>query len=117
MTLTEFRAWFEGYTESIETAPSAKQWERIQARVKEITGTPVTYPVYVDRYLPWPSASPARWYPNTYYGTTAVGLAATANGLGASAGSASLQNYTDAISFNSIAAMHALGKAEAKGSA
>lgn len=52
MTLSEFKAWFEGFTEVMDGPPSHKQWERIQARVREISGAPVTYPVFVDRYLP-----------------------------------------------------------------
>jgi hypothetical protein len=52
MTLSEFKAWFEGFTESMDGPPSLKQWERIQARVKEISGVPVTQTVFVDRYLP-----------------------------------------------------------------
>jgi len=32
--------------------PSAKQWDRIIARVAEVDGKPVTHAVYVDRYWP-----------------------------------------------------------------
>lgn len=52
MTLSEFKAWFEGFTEGMDGPPSLKQWERIQARVKEISGQPVTQTVFVDRYFP-----------------------------------------------------------------
>lgn len=51
MTLSEFKAWFEGFTEAMDGPPGLKAWERIHARVKEITGTPISYPVYVDRYV------------------------------------------------------------------
>lgn len=57
MTPQEFRAWFEGFTESLEGRPSAKQWERICDRVKEIDGRQIERIVYQDR---WP----------TYYYTT-----------------------------------------------
>lgn len=50
MTLSEFKAWFEGFTETLEGPPNAKQWKRIQARVKEISGQPITERVYIDRY-------------------------------------------------------------------
>lgn len=56
MTLSEFKAWFEGFTESMDGPPSLKQWERIQARVKEISGAPVTERHYIDRY--WPTVRP-----------------------------------------------------------
>ena len=36
MTLSEFKAWFGGFTENITKLPTQKQWARIQARVKEI---------------------------------------------------------------------------------
>lgn len=53
MTLQEFKAWFDGFTENMGEAPPTKlQWARIQARVKEIDGTAVTYPVFVERYWP-----------------------------------------------------------------
>lgn len=60
MTPNEFKAWFDGFSESIDGAPSEKQWARMKARVAEIDGVPITYPVFVDRYAPyirhhWPS--------------------------------------------------------------
>lgn len=42
MTPMEFKAWFEGFTESISFTPNAQQWTRIKERVAEIDGTPVT---------------------------------------------------------------------------
>ncbi|CDP50692.1 hypothetical protein [Devosia sp. DBB001] len=36
MSLMEFKCWFEGFTESIEGAPTEKQFERIKAKVKEL---------------------------------------------------------------------------------
>lgn len=50
MTLSEFKSWFEGFTENLVGPPDAKQWKRIQARVKEISGYPITERVFVDRY-------------------------------------------------------------------
>jgi hypothetical protein len=52
MTLSEFKAWFEGFTECMDGAPDKDQWKRIKARVKEIDGVAVTKTVFVDRYLP-----------------------------------------------------------------
>ena len=39
MTLQEFKAWFEGYTESLNGPPGEKQWKRICDRVKEINSS------------------------------------------------------------------------------
>ncbi len=63
MTLQEFKAWFDGFTENMGEAPTKLQWARIQARVKEIDGAAITYPVFVDRYWPPLPAYPA--YPWT----------------------------------------------------
>lgn len=55
MTLSEFKAWFEGFSEGIDKAPTEKQFAKIKAKVAEITGTPTTYPVFIDRYVrPYP---------------------------------------------------------------
>lgn len=55
MTLSEFKAWFEGYTEGMDGPPSAKQWDRIQERVGQISGAPsYPYPVYIDRFPQYP---------------------------------------------------------------
>lgn len=52
MNLSEFKAWFEGYTENMDGPPGEKQWKRIQARVAEITDAPsVSYPIFIERYV------------------------------------------------------------------
>lgn len=54
MTLEEFRAWFDGFTEEMSGPPTEKQWKRIKARVKEIDGNSPSYPVFIERYYrPW----------------------------------------------------------------
>ena len=71
MTLAEFKAWFEGFTEGMDAAPNADQWERIKARVKEIDGTAISYPVFIDRYWPRRYRDVEPWQP--YWScTTAV---------------------------------------------
>lgn len=58
MTLAEFKAWFEGFSETMDGPPNEKQWDRIKARVAEISNTPISYPVFIDRYVtPY-----RRWY-------------------------------------------------------
>lgn len=51
MNLSEFKAWFEGFTENMDGEPNAKQWKRIKARVAEITPDPTPWPVYIERYV------------------------------------------------------------------
>jgi hypothetical protein len=108
MTLSEFKAWFEGFTESIDDAPTVKQWARIKKRVGEIDGRAVTERVYVDRY--WP---PYRPYPYTW----TIGSPTYSNA--ASVGQISGPSYSSAgdaavsSTFDSAVAMKALGAAEA----
>ena len=51
MTLQEFKAWFEGFTENMDGTPNAKQWKRIQAKISDIDGTVTSYPIFIDRYV------------------------------------------------------------------
>lgn len=60
MTLQEFKAWFGGFTEDMDTAPNKKQWERIKARVDVIDGAAVSPPRFVERYWP-PRGYWERW--------------------------------------------------------
>ena len=55
MTLSEFKAWFSGYTEDMGGPPNAKQWKRVKKVVQDIDGTAITEYVYLDRYwtTPW----------------------------------------------------------------
>ena len=57
MNLSEFKAWFEGFTEGMTGLPTKAKWARIQERVAEITPEPTPYPVFIDRYVrpywPW----------------------------------------------------------------
>ena len=61
MTLSEFKAWFEGFTESMDGPPNAAQWERIQSKIATIDDKPIpvtVYREYVDRFRPYWPASP-----------------------------------------------------------
>ncbi len=55
MTLSEFKAWFEGFSEGIDKAPTEAQFAKIKAKVALIDGSPITYPVFIERYRPWPT--------------------------------------------------------------
>ena len=39
MTLDQFKAWFAGFAENIDYAPTRDQWDRVKAKVAEITGS------------------------------------------------------------------------------
>ncbi len=108
MTPSEFKAWFDGFTEAFgNKVPTKAQWERVKARVAEIDGMPVTERIYVDRY--WP-----------YYGT--LGTASTStpvrtwttSGISLLAGSNNMvATPCSGTAFNSSQAMADLGRAEA----
>jgi hypothetical protein len=125
MTLSEFKAWFEGFTESMDGPPSLKQWERIQARVKEISGVAVSHPVFVDRYISTPN--PYRYLVGMPYNglattqgaaqaTLNAGSCQSAAGVGNNAFAARTRpmDASDTVAFDSHSAMNALGKADAE---
>lgn len=89
MTVAEFKAWFEGFTECMDGPPDEKQWAKIKARVKDVDGVAVTLPVYIDRYR-------RDWVP--YWSSPTITL---------SGGS------TSGVVYCSSTAMRALGQADA----
>jgi hypothetical protein len=107
MTLAEFKAWFEGFTEDMEDAPNEKQWERIKARVKDIDGVAVTREVYVDRY--WPRYLP---YSQPLWSSQLVGAGSLHSSISANAGNA-MQNHAASAGNSTVATnMSVLGKAD-----
>ncbi len=44
MTPQEFKAWFDGYAESIAKQPTQKQWKRIQEMAGDVSIEMVVYP-------------------------------------------------------------------------
>ncbi|MGI9507143.1 MAG: hypothetical protein ACR2RE_29225 [Geminicoccaceae bacterium] len=96
MTLSEFKAWFEGFTEAMEKPPNAKQWKRICARVKEIDGERTTWPVFVDRYEPRHTFTPG--YPLPYWMTwnTTGGLSGQSHNLTVEGECVTLPNTSEA---------------------
>ena len=48
MQVSEFKVWFEGFTEDMTKLPTVKQWSRIKARIDEIDGV---------RYEPYSTAT------------------------------------------------------------
>ncbi len=54
MHMTEFKAWFEGFTEDMKGAPTKDQWAKIKKRVKKITPDYTPAPIFIERYArPW----------------------------------------------------------------
>ncbi len=113
MTLSEFKAWFEGFTEDLAGPPNKKQWERIKVRVGEITGQPISYPVYIDRYVrPNPLYGPI-W--TSLYGVgQSQGVGQVAQGVANAAFQGASQYNMPTQAMDSHAAMNALGRFEAK---
>lgn len=105
MTLSEFKAWFEGYTEGLETAPTKAQFERIKEKVAEINGAPITQTVFVDRYRDYQRV----WGQPVWYGGTAGYSAGSVSG---NIGNAVLPNVQ--VEFDSHAAMREVGKLQAR---
>jgi hypothetical protein len=102
MTLSEFKAWFEGYTESLEGAPTEKQFKRIKAKVAEITGAPITQTVWVDRY---------HHYWNPIVGSP-MSWGGVIGNVGYSAGSATLENGVGTATFGQFSVVGAAPETE-----
>lgn len=62
MTNSEFKAWFEGFTEALAGLPTKTQWDRIKQQVKKIDGEPTTKYVYLNE--DW--APRKRWLRDPY---------------------------------------------------
>lgn len=64
MTLSEFKAWLDGFGAAIDGAPSADQWDAIKAKLAEVRDhAPIwTAPAVPTPHLPPnPSAPPPYW--------------------------------------------------------
>ena len=82
MTLAEFKAWFDGFTEDMEVAPTPKQWKRIKDRVKQIDGSTITREVvYRDRFWRDYWAAPMWGGPLNIYGAGSTGAVALADAV------------------------------------
>ena len=61
MTPSEFKTWFEGFTEAFTGSPTKAQWTRIKERVAEIDGKEVTFEQYWPLVFNQGSGSSANW--------------------------------------------------------
>lgn len=75
MTPSEFKAWFDGFTEEMKGQPTKAQWARIKERVAQIDGKTVTEYRYYHDYFPryWAVYNPT----TPTYTTTGIGTAGT----------------------------------------
>lgn len=100
MTLSEFKAWFDGFTEAIGDRPSDKQWQRIKDRVAELDGTSAV-PFYIERYRPWwvSSATLAQAQPSYVVNgpTTTAVLTMTATDIMTAVGRMEAEDWTDRV--------------------
>jgi hypothetical protein len=73
MTISEFKAWLEGFSEGIDGAPSPEQWARIQEKVRSLHA-------FVDLpSLPqWPTYTSPAVVPLPYSPTTCGGASLAA---------------------------------------
>ena len=76
-TVSEFKAWFEGFTEAMDGPPDAKQWERIVSKIKAIDGTPMPTVVIRENYYRFRPF----WPPGVYFGNVAAMPAASFEGM------------------------------------
>lgn len=108
MTLAEFKAWFEGFTEGMEGRPTEAQFKRIKAKVKEINDQPLTREVIVEKYRDYP------WFRPYWYGGS-WGYSSGGSGFSTSSGgyvSDNLAVYTSGDSLNGVDTAFMLGRAE-----
>ena len=50
MHTSEFKAWFDGFTEAIKDKPTKMQWARIKERLAEVDGNYTPPQVFFDRW-------------------------------------------------------------------
>lgn len=122
MTLSEFKAWFEGYTESLDGAPTEKQFKRIKAQVAKIDGVSITPIIYRDIY--WPRVQPyfertwSMWATSSGLNALSSGSVSSSgdvpnNGTATAAYAAAMMDDEPAV-FNPSIALFAAGKADAQ---
>ena len=59
MTLSEFKAWFDGFSEGVGDAPTPEQWAKIKAKIADLRDKPaVTYREADQFRRAWLEASP-----------------------------------------------------------
>jgi len=57
MDTKEFKAWFEGFCESIETTPTPEQWAKVKAKIEGLEPVKLTIPSFPIPRSPEPIRS------------------------------------------------------------
>jgi len=67
MTLSEFKAWLEGFEEGVKGSPNQAQWKKIKERLEMVMeSAPYTpQPIIIQRDLPY-----RPWWPQWYTTST-----------------------------------------------
>lgn len=119
MNLSEFKAWFEGFTEGMDGPPNEAQWNRIQERLATVTAISIQPPMLTPH--PAPAVDPRRQILGqaqaAQVGYNNLNAAPPAdNGVGAMAFAARTRpmDDSDCRPVDVAAELRALGKAEAK---
>ncbi len=112
MTPSEFKAWFEGFTEAMDNHPTPAQWAKVKERVAQIDGKETTYPVFVDRY--WPARRYWEYPAWTYLSTGANGGTLRSDQITQTLSCAGVSGDSEVgkIAFSVPQAMHHLGRAD-----
>lgn len=58
MNLSEFKYWLEGYSESIDAAPTPEQWARIKEKLNMTSGYNIASSHGIISITPWVGCVP-----------------------------------------------------------
>lgn len=72
MTIKEFKAWLDGFSEAVGSSPNVKQWKKIQERLADVKDEPEVcrHYHYRDWWPVWYSTPSVPTYTLPNYGTT-----------------------------------------------
>jgi hypothetical protein len=113
MNLTEFKAWFEGFTEALDGPPGPKAWARIQEQVAAIVPEPTKPREFHTHYhrepwwQHWNGYSPVSW------GTSHVATIGTAQSHAVLHSADAADNIWASVPWNAAEAFLNMGRAEA----
>ena len=73
MTINEFKAWLEGFSEAVGEAPTPDQWGKIKAKIADLVPfAPAPAPTVFPHPMRNPSPILPPWTTTSYAGTRAV---------------------------------------------
>lgn len=118
MNLSEFKFWFDGFTDHMKGPPSAEAWKKIKAKIESIKDDPpVTKEIFINDYY-WPSTYRKIWrYNEAWMSRTRdsnIKLCASSLKLADQFFRTKDDHQIDQSPFDAKSAFRLLGKAEAK---